>query len=202
VEGGRDHSARLRDAVTGDPLGPILRHGSSVLYAAFSADGGRLITGSDDNTARVWAPRTGELLAQPLKHRGNVRYAVFSPDGRYVLTAAEDRTARVWDSATGEPLTPPLPVAGVARSASFSAGGERVSVHAPDGTVSTWDLRGDDRPTADLLHLAHVLAGTRVDPERGLLPLEPDVLQSIWKRLRSEYPGEFPPGARRPTTKP
>jgi WD40 repeat protein len=185
AERGRNYGARLLDAATEEPLGPLLPHGSTVLSAAFSPDDSRLVTGSDDNTARIWDPRTGELLTPALKHRGSVLYIVFSPDGRWVLTASDDRIARVWDAATGVPLTPPLPLTGIARHASFTAAGDAVSVTSTGGTVRTWDLRGDDRPVADLVKMAQVLAGSRVDPNRGLVPLESDRLRSTWQALRT-----------------
>ena len=81
-----DLTVRVEDAVTGDPLGPALPHGSSVRYAAFSPGGARLITASDDNSASIWDWATGERLTTPLVHNGSVRYAVFSPDGRLVVT--------------------------------------------------------------------------------------------------------------------
>ncbi len=187
-----DHATRVREAATGKAVGPPLNHGSPVLYAAFSPDGRRLVTASDDNTARIWDVRTGRLLTQPLRHAGSVRYAAFSPDGRLVVTAAADRTARVWDAAAGEPITPPLRVNGTVRGASFSADGNRVSVTGPDGHVRTWDLRPDQDPEDDLVLLARILAGSRVDPDRGLLPLETDRLRQGWRLLQSREPRDFP----------
>jgi WD40 repeat protein len=181
-----DHRVQVRNVETGEPLGPPLRHGSTVLYAAFSADGTRLVTASDDNTARVWDLSTGELLAPSLKHDSSVCYAAFSPDARLVVTVGDDQTARAWDAATGQPVTPPLRLAGAVRDASFNADATRLSATGTDGTVSTWDLRPDDRSPADLLNLAGVLAGSRIDPLRGLLPLEPDSLREMWQRLRPE----------------
>ena len=37
-------------------------HGSSVVAAAFSPDGGQIVTGSNDNTARIWDAATGNLV--------------------------------------------------------------------------------------------------------------------------------------------
>jgi WD40 repeat protein len=180
-----DRAVRVCDAATGEPVGPPLRHSSPITHAAFSPDDARVVTTSDDNTARVWQADTGELLAPPLWHRGTVQVAAFSPDGRLVVTAGADQTARVWDAATGQPLTPPLPYTGPARSASFSADSRRAEVTGAGSTVWAWDLRRDDRPVADLMELARLLSGSRIDPARGLLPLEPEELEKEWQRVRS-----------------
>jgi WD40 repeat protein len=190
------HGARVRDAATGEPIGPLLRHCSAVLFAAFSPDGRRLVTASDDNTARVWDAETGELLDQPLKHKGTVRFAAFSPNGELLVTAANDQTARVWDAGTGEPLTPSLKFSELIQQASFD--GDLVRLTGTGGTVWTCDLRLDDRPAADLMNMAWLLSGTRIDPERGPLPLEPDVLRRTWQTMRDRFPEEFAPLAEVP----
>jgi WD40 repeat protein len=189
----RNQGARVRNAATGEALGPLLRHGSAVLFAAFSADGRRVVTAGDDDTARIWDADTGEQLAGPLKHKGTVQLAAFSPDGEVLVTAAADRTARAWDAATGEPITPSVTFNEVIQQVSFDQGGELVRLTGTGRTVWTLDLRPDDRPVADLVSLAWLLSGTRIDPERGPLPLEPDVLRQTWQTMRDRYPEAFAP---------
>jgi WD40 repeat protein len=172
----------MRSAVTGQPIGPPLEHGSVVIYAAFSADGRRLLTGSDDNLARIWDVPSGDLLARPLQHYGTVRYGAFRADARLVVTAADDRTARVWDAQTGEVLTPPLPVPAGVKSGAFSADGNGLSLTGTDGVTHTWDLTPDGRDVAALTALAQRLAGGRIDPRRGFLPLEPGQLRALWEK--------------------
>jgi WD40 repeat protein len=185
--------ARVRDAVTNQPLGPLLRHGSAVLFAAFGPDGRRVVTASDDNTARVWDAETGDLLGQPMKHTGTVRLAVFSPDGELVVTAAEDRTARAWEAATGQAITPALDYEERIQQAVFEEDGEVVRLTGMGRTVWMLDLHSDDRPAADLASLAWLLSGNRIDPDRGPLPLETDVLRRTWEGLHERYPEDFAP---------
>jgi tetratricopeptide (TPR) repeat protein len=54
-----------------------------------------------------------------------------------------------------------------------------------------WELSSDDRPVEDLELLARLLAGQRLAPTGGLVPLEPSEPAEAWARLRSRYPGQF-----------
>jgi WD40 repeat protein len=179
------HGVRVRDARTDKPTGPPLLHGSVITHVAFSPDGTRVVTTSDDNTARIWEVETGRLLTPPLHHRGTVALAAFSPDGGEVVTAGLDDAVRVWDARTGEPLMPPLKFAGQPAAVAFAPDGDGVSVTTAAGEVWEWDLPHDDRPAADLLLLATLLAGSHIDPERGLLPLSPAELEAAWKEARA-----------------
>jgi WD40 repeat protein len=74
---------------------------TSVLSAAFSPDGARIVTASADRTARVWDIASNEILRELRGHGGSVQSAAFSPDGARIVTASFDRTARVWDVSWG-----------------------------------------------------------------------------------------------------
>ncbi len=67
-----------------------------VFAAAFSPDGGRIITASIDGTARLWDGETGTPLAVLKGHTNGVVTAAFSPDGERVVTGSWDGTARLW----------------------------------------------------------------------------------------------------------
>jgi len=184
---------QIHAADTGQALGAPLRHGSDVFHVAFSPDGRRLLTASDDNSARIWDLATGELLAPLLHHRGTVLFAAFSPDNQLVIAADDEQEARVWNGRTGEPLTPPLRFSGKVRGASFAADAARVDLTGDAQTSWSWDLRCDNRPAADYLDLSHVLAGSRIDPDRGLLPLERESWRSTWETVRRRHPEDFGP---------
>jgi len=121
------------------PQVTLIGHHGSVLAAAFSPDGTRVITSSWDHTARVWNAATGAPVTAPLVHKDTVHAVAFSADGSRVVTASEDGTARVWDARTGAPVTGPLTHDGVVCSAAFSPDGARVVTASEDGAARVWD---------------------------------------------------------------
>jgi WD40 repeat protein/Flp pilus assembly protein TadD len=179
-----DQTARVWDASTGAPVSRALSHASGIEYADFSPDGQRLVTASDDNTARVWEIATGELLLPPLKHDGTVVQAVFSPNGRRVGTASLDQTARVWDALMGQVLTPPLVHPWAVRRVRFSSDGHRLLTSGSAGTTWSWDLPCSTCEAGDLVGLAQLLSGSRIDEHRGIMPLKPAELRTAWLSLR------------------
>jgi WD40 repeat protein len=72
-------------------------HESSVVSAAFSPDGSRIVTASSDTTARIWDVTTGKEIAVLRGHEGSVVSAAFTPDGSRIVTASDDKTARIWE---------------------------------------------------------------------------------------------------------
>ena len=134
-----DDSARVWNALTGDPVTPPLRHHGVVEGISFSPDGSRVLTQSNDGTARVWDAATGRPIAPPIVcgSFGQVT-ASFSPDGGRVLTAFNN-VARVWDAQTGQPVSSPLEHKAYISSACFSPDGSRVLTASADGTACLWD---------------------------------------------------------------
>lgn len=179
-----DETARVWDAANGAPVCRPLTHASAVQYAAFSPDCRRLVTASDDNTARIWDIESSEMLVPPLKHDGTVLRAVFDPEGRRVATGSLDQTARVWDAANGQTLTPPLRHPWSVRQVRFRSDGRELFTTGPTGTVWAWDLPSTDRPTEELIQLAQLFSGSRIDEHRGIMPLIPGEMKDLWNKLR------------------
>lgn len=180
------HLAQIRTA-GGEPVGAPLQHGSLVVFAAFSPDGKRLVTTSEDCTARIWDVATGNLLARPLQQQGTIGFAAFSPDSRsYVVTASTDNTARVWNAESGELVTPPLRFSGSLAGAGFPQD-SRVQVRSMTDTEEwtfEWPLVSETRPAPLLLREAEILSSSRIDPARGLMPLEIGNLRQAWNQAR------------------
>src|SRR5262249_28594021 len=140
-------------AVTGQPIGPPMRHESQVRAVAFSPDGNTVLTGGQGKEARLWDAATGQLIGL-LEHQGGIARVAFSPDGKTILTGSLDRTVRLWDAGPQNPVAQVpdipsnattrqsiarLPYPGGTRSAAFGLDGKvRVTISA-DKTVRLWD---------------------------------------------------------------
>ena len=108
----------------GKRIAELKGHAGGVTSAAFSPDGGRVVTASVDGTARVWSPADGKRIAELKGHAsGAVTSAAFSPDGARVVTASGDGTARVWSAADGKRIAELKGHAGAVTSAAFSPDG-------------------------------------------------------------------------------
>ena len=166
---------------------PRAAHGGPVTFAAFSPDGTRVATTSEDCTCRLWNAATGELIAPPLKHLGSVYAAAFSPDSRsHVITASYDGTARVWDASSGEPVTPALPFSGTLSAVAFPEENlvRVISFHGEEEWTASWRLQSSNQPSSAALAEAEVLSNFRIDPDRGLMPLDLQGLRSAWREAR------------------
>ena len=119
-----------------------MRHTGRVRFAAFSKDGGRLVSASSDRTARVWAVPGGDPLTPPLRHRDAVNFAAFSRDGARVVTCATDHAARVWDVGTGHAVSQPLHHIEQPLAAAFTPDGTTLYTSGADSIVRRWELRG------------------------------------------------------------
>jgi WD40 repeat protein len=101
-----------------------------VLSAAFSLDGGRIVTASADGTARIWEATTGRRITMLRGHDDTVWSAAFSSNIARIVTASADRTVRIWNAMTGREITR------VALDAAVTA----LAVH--DGNIALGDALG------------------------------------------------------------
>src|SRR5258707_9830264 len=81
---GRDSMARIWDAANGKLL-VFANHPGWLRSAAFSPDGGRIVTTLDRDVAFVWAWSPFKEIVTLVGHTSGVRDAVFDHDGKRVL---------------------------------------------------------------------------------------------------------------------
>jgi WD40 repeat protein/serine/threonine protein kinase/Tfp pilus assembly protein PilF len=186
-----DGSARLWAASDGRLLHVLTGHSIFLRDAAFSSDGRRIVTASYDGTACVWEENDGWRITVRLPHATAVERASFALDDRLVLTASAGGSGRVWDRMSGEPVTLPLSHGDDVTSIHFSPKTRQIATAGHDRTARVWDLPGDDRPLEDLVLLASLLAGRRIDEAGSTAAIASAEFRSAWETLRARYPGDF-----------
>jgi WD40 repeat protein len=92
-----DKVATIWETTSGKELAVLRGHTEDVVFAAFSTDGLRVVSGSNDKTARIWDAETGKQIAVLRGHDHSVAKAVFSPNGSQILTASDDHSVRIWN---------------------------------------------------------------------------------------------------------
>ena len=161
---------------------PLLQiNADGIYYAAYSADGDRIVTASSaDNAARIWRTATGAPLRE-MQHAGAVRSATFSPDGRLLVTASEDSTAQVWDAQTGVKRGAALRHRGIVLFAAFDPTGERVVTASADSTAQVWDVtKGANIGRSVLQHRGVVFSAVFSPDGRYVVTASADSTAQIW----------------------
>jgi eukaryotic-like serine/threonine-protein kinase len=94
----------LRDAGAGQLIATLKGHTRYVTYAAFSADGKTLATGSEDRQIKLWDLSARQERLTMKGHNSAVRTVSFSHDGARLVSEGLDDRSRVWDVKTGTQL--------------------------------------------------------------------------------------------------
>jgi WD40 repeat protein len=135
-----DRTVFLADAGTGKLIRTFAGHTASVVTAAFSADGKRVLTGSDDRTLRLWDVEKGTEVRVFTGHEAGVKCVALSADGKAALSGSSDTTVRLWDIETRQELKAfrkhAEPVAGV----TFIDSGRATLSVSRDAAVKLWRL--------------------------------------------------------------
>jgi tetratricopeptide (TPR) repeat protein len=145
-----DGTARVWDAATGRPAGPVLKHTNYVASVAFSPDGNTLAAGDygPAGLVKLWDWRTGKHMRPPLEHDDIVLNVSYSPDGRYLSVLKSNDWSHkpetiVWEVESGTAVVRvPQSFANRIRSGNVVAFGARAQFR-PDGrAVIARDARG------------------------------------------------------------
>ncbi|KAJ7108201.1 hypothetical protein C8R44DRAFT_884965 [Mycena epipterygia] len=82
-------------------IGPFEGHNARITCAHLTADGTRIVSGSDDNSVHVWDAQNRTLIAGPFEgHASQVLSVHLSPDGTQIASGSQDNTIRVWNVQT------------------------------------------------------------------------------------------------------
>jgi WD40 repeat protein len=123
-----------------------LQHDSTVISAAYSPDGQRIVSGGHDKAVRIWDANTGKPIGKPLiGHTESVYSVAFSPDGQQIASGSWDKTVRIWNAKTGKPLSKPLPLPGdrswINSIAYNSPDSQSIVSGSYDKTIWIWDAK-------------------------------------------------------------
>jgi WD40 repeat protein len=152
----------LRDAATYHVKVTLKGHTAEVCSAAFSPQGGRLVTTSRDGTVRVWDAATGQEVRVLRGHTGEAFTAVYSPDGSRIASGGRDGLVRLWDAATGEQVIRLAGHATYVYELAFSPDGRTLASGSGDFTVRLWDTF----PFADRLRARAQARALRTEADR------------------------------------
>ncbi|HEV3341072.1 MAG TPA: WD40 repeat domain-containing protein, partial [Pirellulales bacterium] len=183
-----DMQTRVRDTRTGRELTPPFPSSAEVIRVEFSRDGRRLLLISRNHTARTWDVESGLPYGSQIR-LANHRDVRFSPDGTLIAVAAvREAQIRVLDAATGQLVAEPLAPFGSGNGIGkmeFSPDGGRLLVCTGYG-AKIWKLPAPQPSNVDLVALAELLAGARLDQTGGLAPLSTDELRARYAKVRAD----------------
>ncbi len=147
ITGSDDHTIRVWNADTGQPLFNITGHSSAVRSLAVKSDGSTLVSGSDDKTIKVWNLGSGQELHTLTGHRSYLNAVAISPDGQLIASASADQTVKLWNLATGQEVRTLSGHTSYVNAVVFSPDGELIASASADRTVKLWKVA-----TGELLH--------------------------------------------------
>lgn len=114
-------------------------HSGTVNCVAFSADGKRIVSGSDDLSVVLWElPELGRCLIEG--HDGTINAVAYSSDGSWLATASNDRTVRFWDSRSAQPSRAAIDFSARLISMAISPDDRWVACGTYEGEVYLTDL--------------------------------------------------------------
>jgi WD40 repeat protein len=188
---------RFWDVEKGTEIRPFGGHNLAITALAFSADGKKLVSGSEDQTLRIWDTVSGKELVLHDQHKAAVTAVAFSPDGKTVASGDFTNITHIWDSTTGKllhtlasKLEVPKGALSLIRVLSFSPDGKTLWVGSQVVTINEGTVTGEQGELA----LYETATGKRIRSVDGSdsfpLAVSPDGELSVWTgRVRPKQGG-------------
>jgi WD40 repeat protein len=199
LTGGRDRTARIWRVADGAPVRPPLRHTASVIAVHWCTDQPRFLTGDLQGNLKHWARDAADL---PLESWSlpdlQVNAARYLPGGTLVAatfnrqvpresTAADGGIVGVWELATSKLLAPLWPHRDSVFSLDVSPDGTLLLTAGADGVAHLWPLRPAEQSVEELVRVAQLLSGRRIDHAVNLVALDAATLRREFLDLRDQH---------------
>ena len=131
---------KLWDVPTGKEIRTFSGHSCYINTAVFTADGGRILSGSMDTTMKLWDVQTGKEVRTFRGHSNVVSIITISPDDKYILSGSWDGTIKLWDFVSGKEVRTFTGHSNQVLSVLFSPDDKYLVSGSYDGTTRLWDI--------------------------------------------------------------
>lgn len=153
---------------------------AGILCIALSADGQRVVSGSQDGTVRVWDASSGDELITLLGHTARVNSVALSADGNRIISGSLDGTVQVWNAWSGEEILMLRGSTDEVTSVILSTDGKRIVSGSSDGTVQVWDASTGQKTLTLMEHTARVTSVAFSADARLLVSGSDDRTLKVW----------------------
>jgi len=131
---------KLWDVPTGKEIRTFSGHSHFINTVVFTADGGRILSGSMDNTLKLWDTKTGKEIRTFHGHASTIGAIDISSDGRHVVSGDWDGDIKLWEMDSGREIKTFKGHSNQVRSVLFSPDDKYLVSGSRDGTTRLWDI--------------------------------------------------------------
>jgi WD40 repeat protein len=132
------HDVKIWEADKGQEVHSLKGHTNSVICLALSADGKRIVSGSDDDTLKIWDADKGQ---EDLSINTHVRCMALSADGKRIVSGNKDNTLKIWEADTGQEVRCLKGHMDKVLCVALSADGKRIVSGSSDKTLARLRLK-------------------------------------------------------------
>ena len=137
---GEDGAVRLWDVVTGNELGPTMKHNSEVIGASFNKDGKLILTYSKDGSVRLWSVETNKQIGSSMKHDGPLDGAVLNRYENRILSWGSDSTVRLWNAINSQQIDSSINLHGHIFQVQFSPDEKQILTASGGDGLKLWNI--------------------------------------------------------------
>ncbi len=138
--GEREPVFKLWDVPTGKEIRTFSGHSHFINTAVFTADGGRILSGSMDNTLKLWDTKTGKEIRTFHGHASTINAIDISSDERHVVSGDWGGDIKLWEMDSGREIKTFKGHTNWVQSVLFSPDDKYLVSGSSDGTTRLWDI--------------------------------------------------------------